>query len=227
MKTTALIVAAGSGRRMRRADNKIFLEIAAKPVIGRTLTTFLASPLIDQVVLVIRPCDEARLKQLLPADIIDQLTVVYGGASRTDSVAAGFAAVATDSDYVLIHDAARPFVGAALIEQIVDQLKQSDAVIPVMPLSDTVKVVAAGRVVTTPPRASLRAVQTPQAFSYQLFERMVAFSETASQPFSDDASIAEALGRAVDCIAGEATNIKITTGQDLLLAELIARSLED
>ncbi len=225
MKTAAIIVAAGSGRRMKTAQNKIFLKINGKPIITRSLMPFLESDLISQVILVIRKQDKALLEQLLPAAMYKRLTVVYGGATRTASVTAGFAALADGISHVLIHDGARPFVDGPLIGRIVDALAANDAVIPVLPLIDTVKVVADNCVVTTPSRDSLRAVQTPQAFSRQLFERICDYAKTATEHFSDDASIAETLGEKVYCVAGDAANIKLTTGQDLALAETIIKSL--
>ncbi len=222
MKTAVIIVAAGSGRRMQLKQNKIFLEILEQTVIERTIAAFAKNALIDQVVLVIRQQDEALVKQLVEPLCLNRLNLVYGGKTRTESVAAGCEVLTDEITHVLIHDGARPFVSNQLIQRVIDRLKIDDAVIPAMPLSDTVKVVAEDYVVDTMVRANLRAVQTPQGFERRLFEKMVAFSAQATEQFTDDASVAEALGKSVYCVAGEAHNIKVTSQQDLIWATAIA-----
>ncbi len=223
MKTAVIIVAAGSGRRMQLKQNKILLEIADKPVIIRTLETFFKLQLIDQIILVIRRQDEALIDTLIEPALKKKVKIVYGGDRRSDSVAAGYQVLSEDITHILVHDGARPFISSQLIERIVNRLKVDDAVIPVISVSDTVKVVSNDYVVNTPQRETLRAVQTPQGFERQLFEKMVNFSAQSSVQFTDDASIAEALEQSVYCEAGDAFNIKVTTQQDLVWATVIAK----
>ncbi len=223
MKTAVIIVAAGSGRRMRLKQNKILLEIADKPVIIRTLEAFFNSDLIEQIILVIRRQDEALIEQFIEPALKQKLKIVYGGAERSDSVAAGCRVLNDAISHVLVHDGARPFISDQLIKRVVKRLTVADAVIPVMPVSDTVKVVSDDYVERTLQRETLRAVQTPQGFARRLFEKMVNFSAQSTAQFTDDASVAEALGQTVYCVAGEAFNIKVTTKQDLVWATLIAR----
>ncbi len=223
MKIAVIIVAAGSGRRMQLKRNKILLEIADKPVIVRVLEAFFKMQLIEQIILVIRRQDEALIEKLIAPAFKKKLKIVYGGDQRSDSVVAGYQALTDDITHVLVHDGARPFINEQLIKRIVDRLKVDDAVIPVLPLSDTVKVVSDDYVVSTPKRKTLRAVQTPQGFERQLFEKMVIFSTQSDMQFTDDASIAEALGQSVYCAVGDAFNIKVTTQQDIAWATVIAR----
>ncbi len=223
MQTAVIIVAAGSGRRMNLKQNKILLEICEQPVIVRTLNAFANNALIDQIILVIRRQDEAIIKQLVTPALFNRLSVVYGGTQRTDSVAAGCLALAPEISHVLIHDGARPFVSNQLITRVIERLKVDDAVIPIMPLSDTIKVVSDHYVVDTLQRDTLRSVQTPQGFERQLFEKMINFSAKQTVQFTDDASVAEALGKRVCTVHGEATNIKVTTKQDLVWATAIVK----
>ncbi len=156
----------------------------------------------------------------------ERLSIVYGGAERTDSVAAGCCALDDTITHVLIHDGARPFVSDQLIARVIERLKLDAAVIPAMPVSDTIKMVAENYVAKTMPRDSLRAVQTPQGFERQLFEKMTAFSIETEAKFSDDAAVAEALGETVYCVVGETFNIKVTTQQDLVWADAILQQGE-
>ncbi len=222
MKCTAIIVAAGSGRRMGMEKNKILMPIGGSPVIGLTLSAFLAEPRIDAIILVIRRQDESEIEQILSnLKGAERITVVYGGAERTDSVAAAVAALKRDVGCVLIHDGARPLIKRSTITAVLDALRSHAAVIPTVPVSNTIKVVADGVVQKTLQRSQLNAVQTPQGFERDLFERMLAFSEQSQASFTDDAAIAEALGETVYCVAGDVGNIKITNAQDLLVAETL------
>ncbi len=223
MKVALIIVAAGSGRRMAHRQNKLFLSLQNRPIIDWTLAACLTCAQIEQVVLVIRRQDEPLYRQLVAPALQRRVQLQYGGAERSDSVAAGFAAVNQDITHILVHDGARPFVSQALLARIIARLGQVEAVVPLLPLVDTVKRVVGDRVVETPRRAELRAVQTPQGFSRALFSKMIDFAAQSDALFSDDASIAEALGATVYGVLGEDDNIKLTTPKDLHLAAALGK----
>jgi len=149
--------------------------------------------------------------------------VVTGGANRTESVAQALQALAGNPEFVLVHDAARALTPPELIARVVGALRTGDgAVVPALPVSDTIKAVDAnGTVLGTPERAGLRAVQTPQGFARDLLVR--AYQHAGSAEFTDDASLVEHLGGQVQVVEGDPLAFKITTRLDLLLAEAIVR----
>ncbi len=204
--------------------NKILMPIGGRSIVGLTLVAFLAAPNIRDVILVIRPQDDLEIRQILN-DIGDseRVAVVYGGAQRTDSVAAAAAALKRDISHVLIHDGARPLIKQSTISAVVDGLSDYSAVIPTVNVTNTIKVVADNSVQKTLLRSQLKAVQTPQGFDRKLFERMLSFCEQSSDSYTDDAAIVEAMGETVYCVAGDVSNIKVTNAQDLLLAEALLK----
>ncbi|PFW99479.1 2-C-methyl-D-erythritol 4-phosphate cytidylyltransferase [Nocardia farcinica] len=176
----------------------------------------LAAGVVDRIIVMV-PAEwvESAVALLPPSDVV---RVVVGGAERTDSVRAGLAA-APDAGYFLVHDAARALTPPALIGRIVGELRAGRrAVVPALPVVDTVKSVDAAGVVTgTPDRAALRAVQTPQGFTADLLRAAYA----ADVPATDDAGLVERLGEPVHTVAGDPLAFKITTPLDLRLAETL------
>jgi 2-C-methyl-D-erythritol 4-phosphate cytidylyltransferase len=150
-------------------------------------------------------------------------TVVTGGVNRTESVAQALQAVPANPEFVLVHDAARPLTPPELIVRVVGALRAGNsAVVPALPVSDTIKAVGAnGAVLGTPERAGLRAVQTPQGCARELLER--AYRHASSAEFTDDASLVEHVGGQVQVVDGDPLAFKITTRLDLLLAQAIVR----
>lgn len=211
----AVVPAAGSGQRLGAGIAKAFVTIGERPMLELTLDGLWESGVVDSVVLVVPAdrTDEAKL--LFGGDAV----VVVGGADRTESVGNGLAAVG-DAEFVLVHDAARALTPPALIVRVVEALRAGHpAVVPAVPLADTVKAVdAAGTVIGTPDRAGLRAVQTPQGFRADLLRR--AYAE-AGGTFTDDAAMVESIGAGVHVVAGDPRAFKITTPMDLLLAEAV------
>jgi len=219
----AVIVAAGRGNRAGSEVPKQYRSIAGEPVIRPTLVAFLAHQQIGAVQPVIHPHDEdlfraatAGLKKLLPP--------VWGGATRQASVRAGLEALrATAPDLVLIHDAARPFLTGALISRAIAAAKEHGAAVPAIAIADTVKKIDEQEVVTeTLDRSRLRIVQTPQAFAFGLIiDSHRRAAAAGREDFPDDAALVEWAGHRVTVFAGETTNVKLTTNEDLARAEAL------
>ena len=224
----ALVVAAGSGSRAGRDRPKQYVPVAGKPLLRHSLEAFLAHPRVDVVQAVIGAGQEelfaaATAGLSLPAP-------VRGGATRQQSVRAGLQALAARPggapDMVLIHDAARPFLPAALIDALIDALEEHPGVIPALPVVDTIKRVdARGIIVETPPRDALRAAQTPQAFRFSDILAAHRAAADVGTEFSDDAAVAEHAGLAVAVIDGAAQLRKVTHAEDFDWAEDMARKL--
>ncbi|WP_075222910.1 bifunctional 2-C-methyl-D-erythritol 4-phosphate cytidylyltransferase/2-C-methyl-D-erythritol 2,4-cyclodiphosphate synthase [Acuticoccus yangtzensis] len=214
----AIIVAAGRGTRLGGPLPKQFLRLGPRTVLARSADAFLAHPAIRNVVIVIAEGDEERVADAL-ADRPRTVTLVTGGDTRQASVAAGLGALAGDDapHAVMVHDAARPFVSAALIGRVADALETADAVIPAIPVADTLKRVDGTRVTATVDRTGLVQAQTPQGF--RLAPLAAAHSAGVSgsgvSGATDDASLIEAMGGHVTTVDGERANAKITTADDL------------
>jgi 2-C-methyl-D-erythritol 4-phosphate cytidylyltransferase / 2-C-methyl-D-erythritol 2,4-cyclodiphosphate synthase len=217
----AVVVAAGRGERAGARIPKQYRLIAGEPMISATLRAFLGHPRIDFVQPVINFNDQDSYQHAI-ADLQNLLPPVAGGATRQASVRAGLEALASRTPaLVLIHDAARPFVSAALIDRAIAAGRTSGAAVPGIALADTVKSIDASATVTeTLDRGRLRLVQTPQAFSFDLIleaHRRAAAAKRDS--FTDDAALAEWVGQRVSVFEGEADNLKVTTNDDFVRAE--------
>ncbi len=217
-KVGAVIVAAGRGERMGGVD-KMFAQIAGKPVLARVVSVFEACSLIDQIVIVLGEQNLERGKKLVAEEGWSKVTdVCPGGKLRQDSVAAGLGRL-KDCHWVVIHDGARPLVTAASIEAGLEAAKETGAAVAAVPVADTIKVAADDRFVqSTPPRRSLWAVQTPQVFRSDIITE--AYRKIRVE-VTDDASAVERMGYRVKLYMGSYDNIKITTANDLALAEVI------
>jgi 2-C-methyl-D-erythritol 4-phosphate cytidylyltransferase/2-C-methyl-D-erythritol 2,4-cyclodiphosphate synthase len=226
MSVAALIVAAGRGSRAGEGFPKQYRPLAGKPVLARTLDIFLAHPGVERVVVVVHPNDQDLYQACmvtLPNNLLTGLLpCAYGGETRQDSVKSGLEALeAFAPDVVLIHDAARPFVSSGLIDSAIDAASVWSAAVPGTSITDTIKVVnPQGEVLSTPDRASLRAVQTPQAFHFAplLQVHRKAAAENLHF-FTDDGALAEWAGLRVHVFEGEASNIKLTHAADFDKAE--------
>ncbi len=219
----AVIVAAGRGERAGADIPKQYRPIAGEPIVRATLRAFLAHPRIDFVQPVINPNDRDRYQDAI-VGLENALPPVAGGATRQASVRAGLEALASRTPaLVLIHDAARPFVSAALIDRAIGAGRTSGAAVPGIAPADTIKSIDAAATVTeTLDRSRLRLVQTPQAFSFQMIlaaHRHAAEAEHGS--FTDDAALAEWAGQRVSVFEGESDNLKLTTKSDFARAEMV------
>jgi len=230
MKVYVLIPAAGMGRRMGAAINKQYLPLKDRPILAHTVSLFDRHPLVDKIYL-ITPADEfeiCRREVLLPNAFGKVQGLVPGGAERQDSVfnALKVCGAAAD-DIVLIHDGVRPLLQSALIDQLVDGVRQGDACLVGVPVKDTIKRVVDGRIEATCERSGLWQAQTPQAFRYA--QIAAAYEQALKDGFrgTDDACLVERLGQSVKVISGSYRNIKITTPEDLLLARAFLDNPEE
>ena len=224
MSAAAIIVAGGLGTRMGARINKIFMEVAGRPILEHSLDLFESDPRVHQVVLVARQGDLSRCEPLR-ARFSKLNWVVVGGDVRHRSEFAGLRALAAqidaaEVDTVLVHDAVRPFATHALVDRLLAGVAQTIGCIPGLPVGRATALVADGWIAGYPP--NLWTVQTPQAF--QATWLLEAHNKAARQGFmgTDTASVVEWAGGDVSVIEGEVDNIKITTPEDLALAAAIA-----
>jgi 2-C-methyl-D-erythritol 4-phosphate cytidylyltransferase len=214
----AVIVAAGSSKRMKGID-KVFALLEGKPILARVIDTFEKCELVDQIVVVVSEQNIDKGRKLVAEEGWTKVAdVCAGGRRRQDSVAAGLSRL-SNCQWVVIHDGARPLLTANLIERGVEAAAETGAAIAAIPVTDTIKLAGDDRLVMgTPPRQNLRAVQTPQVFRFDIIARAY---EQAKGNVTDDASLVEQAGHRVRLYEGAYDNIKITTPDDLLMAEIL------
>ena len=223
-RVNAIVLAAGSGKRMDSDIPKQYLLLNGKPVMVYSLESFAKSS-VDGIILVVAPGDvEFCQKEIVEKyHIAKVVSIVEGGAERYDSVYRGL--LASESDIVLVHDSARAFVSQKVIEGAIDGARRYNACVVAVPSKDTVKIATPGGFVESTPRRELVwNVQTPQAFSYSLlrgaYEKMMA--DSAQEGITDDAMVVERMTDVpVRLVQGDYNNIKITTPEDLVLGEKI------
>ena len=222
--TTAIIVAAGKGLRMGRSRAKQFLPLAGRPILSSTMAAFNRCPQVRRIILVVPKADFDFCRCHILPDAVGRgdICLVAGGLCRQESVYNGLS-VMGDGDpdrVVLIHDGVRPFVTPSLIGACIDAARESGACVPVVSPYDTVKEIGDDHtVVRTLDRGRLRLAQTPQAFHFDLIRRAHEQARRDNTPGTDDASLVERLGHSVRMIDGSRTNVKITTAEDLAMAE--------
>ncbi|MDO5076903.1 2-C-methyl-D-erythritol 4-phosphate cytidylyltransferase [Corynebacterium sp.] len=209
---TALVVAAGQGTRLGAGIPKAFVSVGGSTLLERSVAGLRAAGVAEVVVVV-----SADMVQTAEAMFGGSVRVVAGGAERMDSVRAGLAHVS--GGIVLIHDAARALTPPEMIRRVIAATRQHGAVIPVLPVTDTMKRVAGGVVVDTPDRSELRAVQTPQGFD--VAQLKAAYAARPDRLATDDASLMEWNGTPVRCVDGDAMAFKVTTPLDLALARAL------
>ncbi len=223
----AVIVAAGSSRRMG-GENKLLLPLDDAPVLAHTLSAFEKCAAIRDIVLVCREQDILPYSDLARAFGISKLhTVTRGGDSRTASVLAGITAAPEDTGLVAVHDGARPLVSEAVITEAVYAAAEYGAAAPVVPVKDSIKRIQDGSIAADVPRDTLAAVQTPQVFDRALLTRALETAARENRTFTDDCAAVEAMGQAVRATHGSYENIKITTPEDILVAEAFLHREED
>ncbi len=226
-----LIAAAGSGRRMGAAGNKLLLPVAGRPVLAWTLEAALACPAIRWIGVIGQPVDEAAITALVAAaraaraDAVPVLWIL-GGDSRQESVSRGLAALPPAAELVLIHDGARALVEPQLLSECATALRQAAAagagVIAATPVTDTIKQVDdSGTVTATPERSRLWAAQTPQGFAVAQLRAAHAEAEAHGWSVTDDAALFERLGLPVRVLEAPPSNLKLTTRFDLTVAEAV------
>lgn len=226
MRVSAIIPAAGQGKRMGSGRNKVYLPLDDQPILALTLQQLDAIDEIAELIVVVRseevePCHSEIFSN---GKFTKPYKVIVGGKERQDSVKAGLAALEADTDFVLVHDAARPLITGELIADALDKAQMYGSAVLAVPVKDTIKVIKSdGFVETTLERSALRAVQTPQIFRREIICKAYEFAEQNGCIATDDASLVEAMGEPVFLVSGSYENIKITTPEDILLAKEILR----
>ncbi|MFL5515064.1 MAG: 2-C-methyl-D-erythritol 4-phosphate cytidylyltransferase [Gemmatimonadales bacterium] len=228
----AIVVAAGRGARFGSETPKQFHLVGGVPIVLRALGSFTSHPDVAHVVLVLAPEHAAHPPVFLSeasapsaSSASSALSIVPGGTHRGDSVRAGLTELNADCGIVLVHDGARPFVERSLIDRVIGYARRGEGAVPAVPLSDTLKEVAEDdptRIVRTRPRARLWRAQTPQGFPREILERAHAHAARVGHRATDDAALVEAIGVTVRLVPDSSRNIKVTTPEDLALAEMLA-----
>jgi 2-C-methyl-D-erythritol 4-phosphate cytidylyltransferase len=219
----AIIAAAGAGTRMASDRPKQFLLLAGKPVIIHTLRVFEECESIDEVIVVLPAAESAGFLSLAGKYNLRKVArVVPGGATRADSVKRGLMAIRpATAEIVVVHDGVRPFVTVEEIDNTVAAAKADGAAILVAPVTDTIKEIGATSVLRTLDRGVLRRALTPQCFRYELLREAYQHADVSDPSLTDESALVEQLGRPVSVVEGSARNIKITTAEDLAIAEAI------
>jgi 2-C-methyl-D-erythritol 4-phosphate cytidylyltransferase len=220
VKAAAIIVAGGQGKRFGGKTRKQYLRLRGRPVLWWALKAFDQSPSIREMILVVPTEDLARARREIKG-LRKPVLLVSGGETRAESVRQGLAAVPARYDWVAVHDAVRPLVTPALIEEVLKSAQQHRAAIAACPSKDTVKVAGPeGTIVRTLPRETVWLAHTPQAFERPLLER--AHAQTVSG-VTDDSMLVEQLGVAVKLVISPPENLKVTVPGDLKMAESILK----
>jgi len=220
VKAAAIITAAGQGQRMNIPIKKQYLVLEGVPVLARTVNAFLPLEAFIGIIVVVPPGEvEFAQKILKPFCPLDRLTLVEGGLRRQDSVFNGLQAVPAEAELICIHDGARPLVSRELILAALEEGGKWGAVVPVIPVTDTLKEVDLdGIILATLPRSRMRLAQTPQVFQQALIRDAYRQANLLGIEASDDAYLLEILGTRVHTLAGDPRNIKITGPHDLQAA---------
>ena len=225
-RCSAVIVAAGSSERM--GSDKLTAELGGMPVLARTLRAFEACPLVAEIVVVTRADRIEEIAELCRQFEISKVSkVLAGGATRVESALVGVSEVEPKLDLIAIHDGARPLVTVELIERTIRAAQAYHAAVPVIPSTDTLKIVdAKGFVAGTVDRASTFRVQTPQVFKAEFIKGALTKAMEKELPLTDDCSAVEMMGVKTVTVPGDEDNIKLTTPRDMILAEAILKARE-
>lgn len=232
MNATVLVPAAGIGRRMGASIHKQYLDLAGRPILAHTLALFERHPAIHSIFPIL-PADEISYCQ---TEVIDRFRfskvrrLVAGGPERQDSVLNGLRALqeegATGDTVVLIHDGVRPLFDATSIPGVIDVVREHGGCVVGVPVKDTIKIIENGMISGSPDRKRLWQAQTPQAFRYDLILRAYEEADRAGFRGTDDASLVTRLGEPVVMVEGSYRNLKVTTPEDLLVAEALLKERE-
>ena len=224
---SVIIAAAGSSSRMG-GENKLLQSVDGVPVLARTLLAVNEAALADEIVVAAREEDLLAYGELCKLyGITKPVKIVRGGASRVESVYRASLECRKEASYLAVHDGARPLATPELIDRVITLAYRTNAAAPGVPMKDTVKVVRDGKVESTPPREALQAIQTPQVFDAALLRGALQAAVTSGEEMTDDCSAVERLGKEVYIAEGDYENIKITTPEDLVLAEELLRRREE
>lgn len=222
-KVSAIIQAAGSGLRMNSDKTKLLIEINKKPVILRTLEKISSCKYIDDIVLVIKKEDKEEIEKIIK-NINKKIIISLGGKTREESTFNGLKSVPMDSEIVMSHDGARPFVSKELLEKSIEEIEGFDGTVTCVPRTDTIKILREDMsILETPDRKYLYNVQTPQVFYKDKMMKAYKWARNENISSTDDSNILERYGANLKAVIGEYNNIKITTPKDLAIGEYILR----
>lgn len=220
MNNVAVILAAGSGTRMKSDKSKLLLEITGKTVIERTVKVFSDISDIDEMIVVIREGDLNAFEEVLSEY---ELSYCFGGATRQESVMNALETI-DDCNLLIVHDGARPLVTEKEITDTIRKAEETGAAAVGVTPKDTVKIVDENlQIVGTPDRANLISIRTPQIFDFKIYQQAAELAKKQGKDFTDDCRLVENLGKKVYAVQGEYTNIKITTPEDIPMAESILK----
>ncbi len=223
MKTSAVIVCAGNSTRMGGV-NKILLPLGERKVIGVTMQAFQNCKSVSEIIIVAREDDIPAIQAEAEAAGITKLAAcTTGGSTRQESVINGIRKISKESELVAVHDGARPLVKPEHIEKVIRDASVFGGATLGVPVKDTIKTVDGGLIIDTPPRSSLYITQTPQIFKRSLYFEGIDFALEHGLDFTDDCQLVEAIGGKVAMTIGDYTNIKITTPEDIAIAEVLLK----
>ncbi|UOQ50514.1 2-C-methyl-D-erythritol 4-phosphate cytidylyltransferase [Gracilibacillus caseinilyticus] len=229
MKYNTIVLAAGQGKRMNAGQNKQFIELLNKPLIIHTLERFIHDTWCYHIYLVINPNEQREMETLITKyGWQHQITIVHGGSERQESGYNGLCAIKPESRdlVVMIHDGARPFVKQTHLHELAEVAQKNRAALLAVPVTDTIKR-KQGDKLDTLDRSTLWAAQTPQAFSYDLILRAHESAKRSQYLGTDDVSLVEALDEPVEIVHGSYHNVKLTTPEDIMKAEMILTQKEE
>jgi len=222
---TAIIVAAGSGRRFNAEKPKQFFELAGKPVVVHTLLAFENCASIDEIVVVVPQFETNDFTQTKEQITFEKLkAIVAGGNTRAISVLKGLKAVSPDTEIVAVHDGARPLVTPEEITRTIEKARETGAAILVAPVTDTIKEINGDKIIGTIERTRLRRALTPQCFRIEILRRAFEEFTNLNEFATDESFLVEKLSVAVSIVEGSPRNIKITVPDDLILAEALLKN---
>lgn len=221
-----LIPAAGSGRRMGSNRNKLLIEVRSRPIIAWTLLAAQASRYISWIGIISQPIDWQEFQEIIAdLQLSKPVELIKGGSTRQESVYNGLQALPATAEQVLIHDGARCLATPNLLDRCAEAIHNCPGLIAAVPVKDTIKVVDENGIIqSTPDRRQLWAAQTPQGFDVKLLKQCHAEGIRQAWEVTDDAALFEKCGYQVRIVEGEETNLKVTTPQDLAIAEFILRT---
>ncbi len=223
-KVSAVIAAGGSGTRMQASGNKVYLTVDGLPILAHTLKVFDKCDLINEIVVVVSPeeLDYCSIRVLNPLGLSKPVTITAGGKERQDSVSCGLKETSANCDFVVVHDGARPLLTLGLLESVIREAMDWGGAIAAVPVKDTIKFSDnQGFVAGTPERDRLWSAQTPQAFRKDILVEAYELAGAQGISGTDDSFLVEQMDCRVKLVYGDYENIKITTPEDLNLADVI------
>ena len=216
MSVSAVIVAAGTSKRMNDGVDKLAVQLSGKSLLAWTISRFESTEIIDEIIVVTREDEIGTVKEMIKSEGFRKVSsVVKGGAYRQHSTQNGLNVVSDDSKVVLIHDGARPLIRTSDIKRIVESAEENGAALLAVPSKDSVKEVQNGIVTQTLPRESVWLAQTPQGFRKELLQEAFTSAEKEGYIGTDEASLVERIGKDVAVVEGHSSNIKVTVTSDI------------